>query len=66
MPGCKAPEILRNKAYLEGTSLTMDKCNAAGGRFSSAPSSEDPDIHFLSLPETFHVGGNDEEPVALQ
>lgn len=46
MSGCKAPEIPRNKAYLEGMSLTMDDLsgealarmegNAAGGRFSSA------------------------------
>jgi|UPI0004057CC8 hypothetical protein len=33
---CKAAEILRNKAYLEGTSLTKDKANAADGRFSLA------------------------------
>ena len=36
MSRCKAPEILRNKAYLEGTSLTKDEGNAADGRFSSA------------------------------
>ena len=36
MPRCKAPEILRNKAYPEGTSLTKEKGNAADGRFSSA------------------------------
>jgi Xaa-Pro aminopeptidase len=30
MQGCR---ILRNKAYLEGTSLTKDKDNAADGRF---------------------------------
>jgi hypothetical protein len=32
MPRCKAAEILRNKAYLEGTSLTKDEANAADGR----------------------------------
>jgi hypothetical protein len=36
MPRCKADEILRKKAYLEGTSLTKDEDNAADGRFSSA------------------------------
>jgi hypothetical protein len=29
-------DILRNKAYLKGTSLTKDEDNAADGRFSSA------------------------------
>jgi hypothetical protein len=32
MSRCKAAEILRNKAYLEGTSLTKDEANAADGR----------------------------------
>jgi len=36
MPGCKADEILRNKAYLKGTSLTRDEDNAADACFSSA------------------------------
>jgi hypothetical protein len=36
MPRCKADEILRIKAYLEGTSLTKGEDNAADGRFSSA------------------------------
>jgi hypothetical protein len=36
MPGCKAPEILPNKAYLKGTSLREEEGNAADGRFSSA------------------------------
>jgi hypothetical protein len=36
MSRCKADEILRNKAYLEGTSLTKDEDIAADGRFSSA------------------------------
>jgi hypothetical protein len=36
MSRCKADEILRNKAYLQGTSLTKDEDNAADGRFSSA------------------------------
>jgi hypothetical protein len=34
MSRCKALEIQRKKAYLKGTSLTMDESNAAGGRFS--------------------------------
>jgi hypothetical protein len=41
MPRCKAPEILRNKAYLQGTSLTKDEGNAADGRFSSACQADD-------------------------
>jgi len=36
MSGCKAPENLGQKAYLEGTSLTKIEGNAADGRFSSA------------------------------
>jgi hypothetical protein len=36
MPRCKAPDVLRNKAYLEGTSLPKGEGNAADGRFSSA------------------------------
>jgi hypothetical protein len=36
MSRCKADEILRKKAYLQGTSLTKAEDNAADGRFSSA------------------------------
>ncbi len=36
MSRCKALVTLLNKAYLEGTSLTKGKSNAADGRFSSA------------------------------
>jgi hypothetical protein len=36
MSSCKADEILRKKAYLQGTSLTKVEDNAADGRFSSA------------------------------
>jgi len=36
MPGCKALEILRNKAYMKGTSMTKEESNAADGYFSSA------------------------------
>jgi hypothetical protein len=33
---CKAPEILRNEAYLMYVAMTKDEGNAADGRFSAA------------------------------
>jgi hypothetical protein len=33
---CKAPEILRNEAYLEYAAMMKDEGNAADGHFSAA------------------------------
>jgi hypothetical protein len=42
MPRCKAAEVLRNKAYLEGTSLTKDEGNAADWLFFISLGQSDP------------------------